>query len=150
MAIEGAKELASELAAIRKSGPKSIYLVFGTEPYLVRTAADFDATGGEQSIHVVGIRRQNFRELFTRTIEITRALEQGRELEPHSGIGRRGFDELPVVLDRLGDVVPDARIRGEHEVAVRRREPFAQLHRTRRCALRLRVEPELPVRERHP
>jgi DNA polymerase-3 subunit delta len=40
MAIEGAKELAGELAAIRKRGPKPIYLVFGTEPYLVRTAAE--------------------------------------------------------------------------------------------------------------
>jgi len=40
MALEGAKELAFELAAIQKGAGKPVYLVFGSEPYLVRTASD--------------------------------------------------------------------------------------------------------------
>jgi DNA polymerase-3 subunit delta len=40
MAIEGARELAAELAAIRGGKPRWLYLIFGSEAYLVRTAAD--------------------------------------------------------------------------------------------------------------
>jgi DNA polymerase-3 subunit delta len=40
MAIEGAKELAGELAAIKQGKPRPVYLVFGSEPYLVRTASE--------------------------------------------------------------------------------------------------------------
>jgi DNA polymerase-3 subunit delta len=40
MGIEGARELAGELSAIKKGDAKPLYLIFGTEPYLVRTAAD--------------------------------------------------------------------------------------------------------------
>ena len=40
MPIQGAQELAKELAAIRKSGGKPVYLVHGSEQYLIRTAAD--------------------------------------------------------------------------------------------------------------
>ncbi|MBZ0267151.1 DNA polymerase III subunit delta [bacterium] len=40
MAIQGAKELAGRLAAIRKGSAGGIFLVHGTEAYLVRTAAD--------------------------------------------------------------------------------------------------------------
>jgi len=40
MAIEGAKALAGELSAIKGGHPRPLYVVFGTEPYLVRTAAD--------------------------------------------------------------------------------------------------------------
>lgn len=40
MPIQGARELARELGSIRKGDGKSIYLVHGTERYLVRTAAD--------------------------------------------------------------------------------------------------------------
>jgi len=38
--IQGAKELAKELAAIRKGAGKPIYLVHGSEGYLVRSSAD--------------------------------------------------------------------------------------------------------------
>ena len=40
MAFEGANELANELASIKKGAAKPVYLLFGTEPYLVRTATD--------------------------------------------------------------------------------------------------------------
>lgn len=40
MALEGASELAYELASIKKGAARPVYLLFGTEPYLVRTAAD--------------------------------------------------------------------------------------------------------------
>lgn len=40
MAIKGARELAAELAAIRKGKTRSIYLVHGSEAYLVRTASE--------------------------------------------------------------------------------------------------------------
>ncbi len=40
MSIEGARELAAELASIKKGSAKPVYLVFGAETYLVRTAAD--------------------------------------------------------------------------------------------------------------
>ena len=40
MSIEGAKELGAELAAARKGKTKPVYLVHGTEGYLVRTASD--------------------------------------------------------------------------------------------------------------
>jgi DNA polymerase-3 subunit delta len=40
MAIEGAPVLASELQAIQSGKPRNVYLVFGTEPYLVRNAAE--------------------------------------------------------------------------------------------------------------
>lgn len=40
MSIEGARELAAELAAIKRGAAKPVYLVFGAETYLVRTAAD--------------------------------------------------------------------------------------------------------------
>lgn len=40
MAIQGAKELRGELAAIKKGKTSPVYLVFGAEGYLVRTAAD--------------------------------------------------------------------------------------------------------------
>jgi DNA polymerase-3 subunit delta len=39
MAIQGAKELQGELKAVRKGQGKSVYLVFGSEPYLVRESA---------------------------------------------------------------------------------------------------------------
>jgi DNA polymerase-3 subunit delta len=38
MALEGANEVAAELAAIKKGAAKPVYLVFGSEPYLIRTA----------------------------------------------------------------------------------------------------------------
>lgn len=40
MSIEGARELAEELSAIKKGRFRPIYLIFGSEPYLVRTASD--------------------------------------------------------------------------------------------------------------
>jgi DNA polymerase-3 subunit delta len=40
MAIQGAKELRTELTAIKKGKISPVYLVFGAEGYLVRTAAD--------------------------------------------------------------------------------------------------------------
>jgi DNA polymerase III delta subunit len=40
MPIQGGKELGIELARIRKGDGKSIYLVHGSERYLVRTAAE--------------------------------------------------------------------------------------------------------------
>ncbi len=40
MSIEGARELAAELAAIKRGTPKPVYLVFGNEGYLVRTASE--------------------------------------------------------------------------------------------------------------
>ncbi len=40
MAIQGARELAAELASIRKGKTRPLYLVHGTEGYLVRTSAD--------------------------------------------------------------------------------------------------------------
>jgi DNA polymerase-3 subunit delta len=40
MAIEGAKELSTVLSAIRKGRTKPVYVVHGSEGYLVRTAAD--------------------------------------------------------------------------------------------------------------
>jgi DNA polymerase-3 subunit delta len=40
MAIEGGKELGKELKAIAKGDVKPVYLVFGTESYLVRESAD--------------------------------------------------------------------------------------------------------------
>ncbi len=40
MAIEGARELGAELAAVKEGRTKGIYLVHGSEGYLVRTAAD--------------------------------------------------------------------------------------------------------------
>ena len=40
MPIQGARELVKELGAIRKGGGKSIYVVHGTERYLVRTSAE--------------------------------------------------------------------------------------------------------------
>lgn len=53
MPIQGGKELGSELARIRKGEGKPVYLVHGSERYLVRTAADAlaralaDASGAE-------------------------------------------------------------------------------------------------------
>lgn len=40
MAIQGAKELAAALRDIREGRPAAVYLVFGSEGYLVRTAAE--------------------------------------------------------------------------------------------------------------
>jgi DNA polymerase-3 subunit delta len=40
VSIEGAKQLAAELAAIKRGAPKPVYLVFGSEAYLVRGGAD--------------------------------------------------------------------------------------------------------------
>jgi len=45
MPIQGARELAARLAAIRKGDCDSIYLVHGSEGYLVRTAAEAIASG---------------------------------------------------------------------------------------------------------
>jgi DNA polymerase-3 subunit delta len=40
MALEGAQELRAELSAIREGRPKSVYVVFGDENYLVRNAGE--------------------------------------------------------------------------------------------------------------
>lgn len=54
MAIKGARELAAELASIRKGKTRPLYLVHGTERYLVRTSAEAistslaDALGAER------------------------------------------------------------------------------------------------------
>jgi DNA polymerase-3 subunit delta len=57
MALEGAKELASELAAIRKGAAKPAYLVFGSEPYLVRTASEalIEALSSAAAVEIVNI-----------------------------------------------------------------------------------------------
>ncbi len=57
MPIEGANELAAELAAIKKGSAKPVYLVFGTEGYLVRTAAEalaraLQAASSAEIVHV--------------------------------------------------------------------------------------------------
>jgi DNA polymerase-3 subunit delta len=49
MAITGARELSTELKAIRDGKPKRVYLVFGTEPYLVRNGAQSIADALAQS-----------------------------------------------------------------------------------------------------
>lgn len=55
MPIQGSRELAGELAAIRKGRGSSIYLVYGSEGYLVRTASEAladalaESTGAERS-----------------------------------------------------------------------------------------------------
>lgn len=54
MAIEGSRELKTELADIAKGKAKPVYLVFGTEPYLVRNSAeaivDALAAGGAEVV----------------------------------------------------------------------------------------------------
>jgi DNA polymerase-3 subunit delta len=57
MALEGANELASELAAIKKGAAKPVYLLFGSEPYLVRTAASalIDALSAVATAEVVPV-----------------------------------------------------------------------------------------------
>jgi DNA polymerase-3 subunit delta len=57
MAIEGARELRAELAAVKKGEVRPVYLVFGAEGYLVRTAADalvkaIAETTGAEIVHV--------------------------------------------------------------------------------------------------
>ena len=57
MPIQGRQELGTELARIRKGDGKSIYLVHGSEHYLVRTAADalaraFAETKGTEIVRV--------------------------------------------------------------------------------------------------
>ncbi|MGQ0720543.1 MAG: DNA polymerase III subunit delta [Candidatus Eiseniibacteriota bacterium] len=53
MAIEGSRELRAELAQVKKGEVRSVYLIFGTEGYLVRTASEklveavAEATGAE-------------------------------------------------------------------------------------------------------
>lgn len=55
MSIEGARELSAELVAIKKGTPKPVYLVFGSESYLVRTASDaiVNALGAASSAEIV-------------------------------------------------------------------------------------------------
>jgi len=56
MAIQGAKELRGELASIKKGKIQPVYLVFGAEGYLVRTAADAITKAVAESVNAEIVR----------------------------------------------------------------------------------------------